>query len=485
LTGIPFGLPQSVLEDKNLSYAIRLTEGLTTIADVFVHLHATSTHPKLTCASFPPTIRFLPTSSLSQQVVHIHAQGNRIDEGTDAIVYTCEITHTAVSTDPQYAGHPSRVVTLDIINDDEANLKIWTADEKYSMKFLSLFVGEGEAVEYGLGVDAEPTLPIVIRPNSSLTIKPSALVFNASNWKTIQWVTVTAAKDDIDADGGVFHIRHPMTTSDAIFYHKATAQDTLVTLQVKNDDTAGIQLAGESVLLFRVGEETAFRLERLHTIPFADVTITIVAPSFIVCKPAVFVVSPAEWKSINQSLVLHALPEAKGESISVELHATSEDPKYNMVLTVPGMVLPDLPTAKVSVSNGLPMSMLIELGIGVGGGIVLVGVCCLVWKCKSRKDVDKVDSTLEEGVSEEWEKIDFSYLKQRFPRPVRKNPLQKDKEKLDFSIPGMPRGVKRQKDDEKLDLSIPGMPKGVKRGGKRARSGPTRKQIERRRSEAI
>ena len=428
-----------------------------------MHLDATSTHPKLTCAPFPPTIRFLPTSSLSQQVVHIHAQGNRIDEGTEGIVYTCKITHTVVSTDPQYAGHPSRVVTLDVINDDEANLKIWTADEKYSMKFLPFFVSEGKAVEYGLGVDTEPTAPVVIRPNSSLTIKPSALVFNASNWKTIQWVTVTAAKDDIDADGGVFHIGHPMTTNDAIFYHKSTAQDTLVTVQVENDDTAGIQLAGESALFFRVGEETAFRLERLHTIPFADVTITIVAPSFIVCKPAVFVVSPAEWKSINQSLVLHALPEAKGEGISVELHATSEDPKYNMVLAVPGMVLPDLPTAKVSVSNGLPMSMLIEVGIGVGGGIALVGVCCLVWKCKSRKDVDKVDSTLEEGVSEE--KIDFSYLKQRFPRPVRKNPVQEDEEKLDFSIPGMPRGVKRV--------------------GKRVRSGPTRKQIERRRSEAI
>ena len=75
----------------------------------------------------------------------------------------------------------------------------------------------------------------------------------------------------------------------------------------------------------------------------------------------------------------------------------------------------------------------------------------------SRKDIDKVDPTLEEGVTEEWEKIDFSYLKQRFPRPVMRNPLQKDEEKLDFSIPGMPRGVNR--------------------GGKRVRSGPTRKQI--------
>ena len=76
-----------------------------------------------------------------------------------------------------------------------------------------------------------------------------------------------------------------------------------------------------------------------------------------------------------------------------------------------------------------------------------------------------MDPTLEEGVPEKSEEFDFSYLRQRFPRPVMRNPLQEDEEKLDFSIPGMPRGVNR--------------------GGKRVRSGPTRKQIERRRSEAI
>ena len=145
----------------------------------------------------------------------MHTDGNSIDEGTDAEVYSCDIIHTiSSSNDARYANSPPGTVKVSIINDDEADIKLWSINPTtnkydYEVKFLPFFSNEGGTVEYGIRLDTEPQFAILVRPNITLDnaaniVSPPSLVpgaevyvFDATNWNVSQRAQLHSTQDDI------------------------------------------------------------------------------------------------------------------------------------------------------------------------------------------------------------------------------------------------------------------------------------------------
>ena len=67
---------------------------------------------------------------MTSKAITVRVGGNRVDEGMDAMAFQCKITHTIESSDPQYNNVPSRYMDVAVVNDDVADVKLWTFDEQ-------------------------------------------------------------------------------------------------------------------------------------------------------------------------------------------------------------------------------------------------------------------------------------------------------------------------------------------------------------------
>ena len=131
--------PPRVTEMETFQYSIGLSTGLVRSANVVVTLEAVSAKPELECTVSPTVLIFYPDNTT--YAVNVRTDGNQIDEGTEATAYSCEISHSIESTDSQCVDCPPETLTANIINDDEANVKLWTINEdtaeyEYDVKFL-------------------------------------------------------------------------------------------------------------------------------------------------------------------------------------------------------------------------------------------------------------------------------------------------------------------------------------------------------------
>jgi hypothetical protein len=161
--------------------------------------------------------------------------GNKIDEGTNAVAYTCVILHALSSTDPQYSSSPSRMVTVQIINDDIADVKLWTIDSNdmygYDVKFLSFYNEEGGSFQYAVRLDTEPREPVYIELDIVLLEEildppmligsPSNITFTSSDWNIHQRFTIASNQNVVDHDLVEFKIVHKIASEDVVFQEKA------------------------------------------------------------------------------------------------------------------------------------------------------------------------------------------------------------------------------------------------------------------------
>ena len=96
-----------------------------------------------------------------------------------------------------------------------------------------LTVTEGSMGAYTVVLDSQPTANVTVTPSrtgsSDVTFSPATLTFTASNWNTVQPVTVTAAQDG-DAVDDSATISHAVTGGD---YVGVTVESVVVTV---NDD---------------------------------------------------------------------------------------------------------------------------------------------------------------------------------------------------------------------------------------------------------
>ena len=123
------------------------------------------------CTVSPLSLTFQPQEITDQPIVHtisITASNNDIDEGTDATVNTCTLTHSIGSTlDPKYITNVGlQRFNVDIKNNDNADVNIWY-NRNYKVKFLAFFGGRNSFV-YDLKLESQPTANVTIKIGISL-----------------------------------------------------------------------------------------------------------------------------------------------------------------------------------------------------------------------------------------------------------------------------------------------------------------------------
>ena len=349
------GLPLSSLkvkETKNVTYSFELTLAPLGNNDVKVYVQPRSSMLGFLCHASPTTVTFTNESAFAARDVIISTTGNHIDEGDDAVVYTCTVRHVVFSQDAQYAQSPDQTVTIDILNDDNADVHLWTVDPEYgsydyAVKFLGpVYVQEGGAFYYGIRLDTQPRVPVYIEPqirvkhlnNRSLAsmpplvAQPLVLAFNATNWDCIQRMGLVLAQDAIDNDAVRFEVNHHITTSDPVFFAATKGQSLRAVIDAIDDDTAGIALASNAVLTLTAGGEPGkIIVARFLSAPVYDVNVFVIVPPSIVLMdmPQPMLVQKTEWENIDQTITVRAQVGAKSGTFQLILVPQSKDVAYN------------------------------------------------------------------------------------------------------------------------------------------------------------
>ena len=117
----------------------------------------------MTCTVSPSQILF---NNRTSTAVTVSVGGNQVDEGTNAIAFQCKVTHSIVSSDPQYTNIPSRYMEVNVINDDVADAYLWTYNEKenefgYQTRFVT-HIQEGQTLKY-IGLNTNQRILCVLR----------------------------------------------------------------------------------------------------------------------------------------------------------------------------------------------------------------------------------------------------------------------------------------------------------------------------------
>ena len=361
LVGVPSNL-QRTNENSTIEYSISLT--LNPNPNVIVNLEASllnpPTHPTMICSVSPSQIQF---SNMTSKAITVRVGGNRVDEGTDAMAFQCKITHTIESSDPQYKNVPSRYMDVAVVNDDVADVKLWTFDERknkygFDVKFIGpLCNAEGGHLKYGIRLETEPTKLVHILPKVSMLntsyieiaptirLNTNMLVFSPSNWSIIQPVIAQSLQDSVDNDDMEFKISHDVVSEDTIFATKASQLPMSTVFTVTDDDTAGIKINTNVLTIQEDGLAKSINFIGLSTKPVANVEIRIhVDSSLIDAMPISFNINrdttESTWKNINQQIAFRAKNGAS--SATARIVCSSNDQKYNVTFTEVSIVVQPL-----------------------------------------------------------------------------------------------------------------------------------------------
>eukprot|EP00944_MAST-04C_sp_MAST-4C-sp1_P003556 g3556.t1 len=339
------GMLERVKELESFEYTVGLSKGVSRTKNVTVEIAVDST----ACTLSTRQLLFVPSDE-QPKTVTVFTTGNRIDEGRDAVFQTCQLFHKVNSTDPSYKTAAASTKTVQIINEDVADVRLWminptTKEYSYGVRFIPFFVQEGSSVSYGVRLDTIPKKAVVVKPSGSLnkvgllqppqiTISPASLTFDATNWNITQDITITLQQNDVDHDVETFEIAHAVATDDTVFLAEATrASNTLsVAIDANNDDTAGINLAENKGLRLTEGsaETDSITIASLNSQPVHDVNIHVNSPANMKVTPALpTTISKANWKDTKVTITFQALKGITEERPVITVIAISDDSKYN------------------------------------------------------------------------------------------------------------------------------------------------------------
>ncbi len=165
---------------------------------------------------------------------NIRINGDTVDELNETVTLTLQRT----------SGTPADVVisptaaTFTITDDDTAGVTITETDDATTLT-------EGGTDDYGVMLATQPTANVTITPTSGMTataIVSGSLIFTATNWATVQTITVAGLDNNADAANQQVTITHAInSTGDAIYNALAPVS---VTATVTDDDATTVTLAG-------------------------------------------------------------------------------------------------------------------------------------------------------------------------------------------------------------------------------------------------
>ena len=284
--------------------------------------------------TIPKNIAFTTNSDAYKVDVSVQTSGNDVDEGTGAVATICTVTHSVSSTDTAYANADDQILSIKVINDDNADVFLWTIrpteykeevvsfGDSYNLKFLPFFSLEGGIVAYGVKLETEPTAPV--RVQTKITLKtggsvldppvlvadPPYLVFGSSNWSTHQKINLSSISDNVDNELATFEVRHEITTPDTVFHAKANAIRNRIwaVVDTADDDTAGIELESDDLVsLKEKGVAKPITIKRFTSKPVHDVVVHVDINGNVKTDIASFTVPKDEWDNISRTIKLNAL----------------------------------------------------------------------------------------------------------------------------------------------------------------------------------
>ncbi len=167
----------------------------------------------------------------------IRINGDTVDELDETVTLTLQrnsSTPLDIVLDPD-----ATIVTYTIIDDDTAGVTITETDDATTLT-------EGGTDDYGVMLATQPTANVTITATSgttaTATVNPTALTFTATNWDTVQTITVSGEDNNADAANQQVTITHAInSTGDALYNALAPVS---VTATVTDDDATTVTLAG-------------------------------------------------------------------------------------------------------------------------------------------------------------------------------------------------------------------------------------------------
>ena len=209
VTSTPRTLSFNEGEDTAQTYTLSLEQRPLETVTVEVH-----TGPKLTVSH--TEIRFTPSNWNRPRTITVRQASVEDDDAADE---TIEITHT-LSVPVQVA----ESVTVTIHDNDENGVQIAGED---------LDLAEGETGHYEIALSAAPlgtaTVTITGMEGTSVSVSPTSLEFNASNWNEAQTVSVESTHD-ADGEDEAVTLHHEVTSS----YFSGPIRD--IGVHVEDDD---------------------------------------------------------------------------------------------------------------------------------------------------------------------------------------------------------------------------------------------------------
>lgn len=230
--GIAFNLPNGVINVQEGGYDDQYFMHLKTqpLANVTVNISGGAD-----ATVTPSSLTFTPADWNQDQIATVSAINNFIVQGT----HTATLTHTTVSTDPQY-NRLSTPLTINVADDDNTvpGVLIIQTDGSTTVK------SDGTQDTYTMQLTSRPTANVRIRvlgDNWSATTSAALFTFTALNWNIPQTVHVlpknTAGTTDLS---DVFH--HLVTSLDP-HYNGIAVDDVFITVLNLSKPSASTALA--------------------------------------------------------------------------------------------------------------------------------------------------------------------------------------------------------------------------------------------------
>ena len=235
-------------------------------ADVTVNIQSDNTNEATVS---PASIVFNAANWAVETTVTVTAVDDQIPEVQKSVVINLG---RGISTDSQYRFIAINDVTVDVIDDDRAELTVTPT--------VGLTTSElGDTAEFSVVLTAAPTVDVIVNIQSTAVTEGTAninsLTFTSANYNRPQTVTVTGVDDVID-DGDVdYRIQLTVQTFDPNYNTMAVTE---VTITNQDNDAAGLTLAPTTIQTSEDGTSDTFTVV-LNTEPIADVTVIVEVPA--------------------------------------------------------------------------------------------------------------------------------------------------------------------------------------------------------------
>ncbi len=252
----------------------------------------------------PTTVTFDENNWNVLQTITITPIDNFIDEGNR----TTTIAHTVVGSDPStaYGSMTAASVVVTVVDNDVAGAP--------GTPTAPTVTEAGAATTYTVTLTSQPIPGEIVTLTLSgwvavdVTVSPTPLIFDDTNWNIAQTVTVTPL-DNLVADGNrLTTITQTFSSSAATPYGNGTATAAPVVVTVNDNDTPGVVISQTALTVTEMGVAQTYTLHLLSQ-PAAGETVTLNLSGFsayISVSPTVVTFNAANW-TVPQTVTVNAV----------------------------------------------------------------------------------------------------------------------------------------------------------------------------------